>query len=272
MDIGGARLIKDEKPFLPTKKLKQSEISMLFILAIIAVAVLGSYFILLPMFTNMNSLTEEIEEMQATEFDYRDQIALTEMYQKQFKEAQSNYNRYFTYFHSPMDPEIIDERITGMLIIHDMTPKSLSFTTLTVEGVPPYYAEELRVNPVPDTTEPPEDEPITPVPPIGEIEDDPYNIPEAADGSEYDVPVDSYAFVYTINVNAYGDRNNLYTFLAQVAPMTAMYVTSFDFTDTVTTKGTDGTSTTTLGVINMEIKMYVLIDGVPARDFGSGTQ
>jgi len=223
------------------------------------------------MLTNMNSLTKEIEEMQDKEFEYSNQIALTEMYQKQFAEAQADYKKYFTYFHSPMDPEIIDERITGMLIIHDMTPASLSFTTLEVEGVPPYFAQELRVNPVPDTTEPTEEEPVAPVPPDGESEDEPYDIAEEPE-PEYAVPANNYAFVYTINLSAYGVRDNLYTFLAQVAPMTAMHVISFDFTDPETTRAEDGTTTTTPGEINMQIKMYVLIDGVPASEFGSASQ
>jgi len=275
-DTGGARFIKDEKKFLPDKKLKDSEISMLFILAIVAVAVLGVYFILFPMYTNMNSLTNEIDEMQAKEFEYRDQIAMTEIYQKQFKEAQSDYNSFFNYFHSPMDPEIIDERITSMLIAHNMTPASLSMSTLMVEGVPPYVAQELLVRPVPDITEPQEDSTTTSVPPVGDTGDMPYEGAEAADASLADpddsIPADNYAFVYTITLSAYGNRDNLYTFLAQAATMTAMKIVAFDFTDPETTTDSDGKSTTNPGEINMQIKMYVLIDGVPAREFGAGEQ
>jgi len=266
-DAGGARLIKDEKKLVTTKKLKDSEVSMLVILAIIAVAALGIYFVLFPMFTNMRALTSEIDEMQAKQYEYKSQIAQTEIYQQQYKEAQSDYYKFFGYFYSPMDPEIIDERVTSMLITQGMTPATLSMTTLSVEGISKYFAEELRINPLPETLEPPVDGEITPVPPIGEINDDPTAGLETQ--PEQVAPADAYAFTYTVIVSAYGTRDNLYTFLAQVAPMTAMHVAYFEFTDPVTTKDANGRSTTTPGEINMQIKMYVLIDGVPARDFGA---
>jgi len=274
-DAGGARFIKDENKIVTSKKLKGNDISMLVILAIIAVAALGVYFFLFPMFTNMKSLTTEIEDLQIKEYEYKNQIAQTETYKKQYQEAQSDYYKFFTYFYSPMDPEIIDERVTSMLIAHNMTPASLSMTTLTVEDVPLYVAQELRVNPVPDLTEPPEgQEPITPVPPIGDIGDEqPYlAADEAPAAPDYSAATGNYAFVYTVSVSAYGNRDNLYTFLAQVAPMTAMKVTSFNFTDSVTTRDEAGKSTTAPGEINMQIKMYVLIDGVSARDFNAGRQ
>jgi len=268
-DSSGARLIKDDKKLVTTRKLKESEISTLFIVAIIAVAALGVYFVLYPMFTKMNSLTDEIDALQAQEYSYRAQISQTEMFLEQYKEAQADYNRFFSYFYSPMDPEIIDERITSMLIAHDMTPASLSMTTLTVEGVLPYFAEELRINPVPDLSEFPEDGQVTPVPPIGEIGNEQVNPGDYYQSPEDEIQADCYAFVYTVTVSAYGDRNNLYTFLSQVAPMTAMEIVSFDYTDAISQKDSDGKTTTTPGQINMQIKMYVLIDGVPARDFGA---
>jgi len=272
-DAGGARFIKDEQKIVMPKKLKESEVSMLVILAIIAVAALGVYFVLFPMFTNMRELTGEIDELQAKQYEYRNQIAQTEMFQQQYKEAQADFYRYFNYFYSPMDPEIVDERITSMLIVHEMTPATLSMTTLEVEGVPPYLAQELRANPLPESIEPQQEEaPATPPPAEDMPADDPTAQAEPEPVPEEEAIVDAYAFVYTVNVSAYGTRDMLYTFLAQAATMTAFYVESFDFTDPVTTKDTDGRDIVTPGQINMQIKMYVLIDGVPARDFGAGGQ
>jgi len=267
-DAGGARFIKEEKKFVTGTKLKDNEVSMLFILAIIAVAALGTYFILLPMFTNMSGLTDEIDELKAQEMEYRNQIALTDMYKEQYDAARSDYNTYFSYFHQPMDPEIIDERITSMLIAHGMTPASLSMTTLNVEGIPPYMAEELRANPVPETIEP-ADNAEPPAEDAADNQEDYPDIDAASPPPEQAAYTDSYAFVYTINLTAYGNRDNLYTFLYQVSSMTAMHVMAFNFTDPVTDKDADGKTTTTPGEINMEIKMYVLVDGVPARDFGA---
>ena len=276
-EAGGARFIKDESKIVVTKKLKENEISMLFILAIVAVAALGTYFVLYPMFTNMRTLTDEIDTLKNQESEYRNQIALTEIYKSQYEEAQNEFNQFFSYFHSPMDPEIIDERVTSMLIAHQMTPASLSMTTLEVESIPPYRAEELRANPVPESTEPPEDEGAGEVivpPADGTDEDSDLGeyIYDYIDDAALAAEEIAYAFVYTVDVSAYGDRANLYTFLAQVAPMTAMHVISFDFTDPSSERDLEGVTTTTPGQINMQIKMYVLIEGVPARDFGAGGQ
>ena len=264
-DAGGARFIKEEKSsFLPTtRKLKDSEVSTIAIVAILAAAFLGFYFVLFPMFTKMNSLEDEIVGLRAQQSEFKNQIAQTEIYKNQYREAQANYYRYFTYFHSAMDPEIIDERVTSMLIAHGMTPASLSMTTLESFAVFPYVAQELRANPLPDTEGAAEGQAEAPAAGtnagdgIADAEDI-YNQLQDAAAAAGDA---SYSFVYTINVSAYGERANLYTFLAQVATMTAMYVTSFDFTDPMED---------TPGQINMQIKMYVLIDGVPARDFGGG--
>jgi len=272
-DAGGARFIKDEKKIVTSRKLKGNEVSTIVIIAIVAVAALGAYFILFPMFTKMGALSTEIENLKTKETEIKAQIAQTEIFHEQYEQAKTDYNVYFSYFHSPMDPEIVDERVTSMLIAHDMTPATLSMTTLNVESVAPYFAYELRVNPLPDAQGAVADA-ETEAPPAEEAEaDEPgeydhiYNLQEDAAQAVQDA---SYAFVYTVNVSAYGDRANLYTFLAQVANMTAMHVISFDFTDPVTTKDSDGKATTTPGRINMEIKMYVLIDGVPAIDFGGG--
>jgi len=269
-DAGGARLIKDDKKLIVTKKLKESEVSMLVILAIIGVAALAVYFVLLPMFTNMRSLTGEIDELKMKELEFKTQIAQTEIYQNQFDEAQASYYRFFPYFFPPMDPEIVDERVTSMLIAHDMTPATLNMTTLEVEGISPYYADELRANPVPEILEPEEEAPELTAPPAGGADD--MLADQGGTAAEPEGPADSYAFVYTVTLSAYGDRDNLYTFLQQVSGMTAMHVISFSFTDSQTTRDEAGVSTTTPGLINMQIKMYVLIDGVPARDFGAGGQ
>jgi len=270
-DAGGARFIKDEKKMVSTRKLKQNELSMITIIAIIAVAALGVYFVLLPMFTNMGALTDEIDQLKAKEYEFKNQIAQTELYQQQYQEAQDDYYKFFTYFYSPMDPEIVDERITSMLLAHEMTPASLNMTTLSVEVIPPYYAQELRANPLPESTDPQDDTTDNQASPADDMAGEGDLLYDTADDAAQAVEGASYAFVYTINVSAYGERDNLYTFLAQAAPMTAMHIISFDFSDPVTTSA-DGTATTTPGQINMEIKMYVLIDGVPARDFGAGDQ
>ena len=268
-DAGGAKFVKSENSFLPTKKLKESEVSMLVILAIIVVAVLGVYFVLYPMYKNMSSLTEDIEGLKATEFEVKNQIALTESFEQQFKEAESNFNRFSAYFYPPMDPELIDKRVTSMFIAHNMNPFNFNMTSLAVESIPPYMATELRANPTPDTTETTEEAPA------GATEDAAANPEENQANESVQDPAqatggESYAFVYTVNVSAYGDRNNLFTFLSQVATMTAMEVESFNFIDPRSEKDQDGKTTTIPGEVNMTIKMYVLVDGVPARDFSTG--
>lgn len=261
---GGARLIKDEKQNSMLKPLKSSELKMLLNLVVVAVAALTIYFILLPMYQGLAVLEEENNALRAQEIETSAQIDKLPGFQDMLVEARNDYYRFIGYFHNPMPPEILDERITSMLISHGMTPTSFSMTTLQVQGIPPYMMQELRVNPVPiplDTTG-------------GEaaegggtaLENAAEAAETAAEGAE-EVIYEDNVFVYTINVNAQGDRNNLFTFLAQVAPMTAMYVTSFSITDPVVTPATTpgGSATTTPGTINMTIKVYVYVEGVSAN-------
>jgi hypothetical protein len=250
------------------KKLKNREISMLFMLAIVGIAALTIYFVLFPMYTNLSVLEAENETLRAREIEMSTQIDRSAGYQQMHDEAKTDYSRYISYFYRPMDPETIDERISGMLIAHGMTPSTLTMTGLQVEGVPPYLAQELRAAPVPKPLDIRKDESTA-------AEDgqessgsgtasadagDP--VGEAAPASPGQEEFEDYAFVYTVTVSAQGDREHLYTFLAQTAPMTAMEVTGFSYDDPVD-KNTPGT-------VNMTIKLYVFVEGVPANEQAGG--
>jgi hypothetical protein len=274
VDAGGARLIKEDKQALSAKSLKNSELKMLLTLVVVAIAALTIYFILLPMYQGLAVLEEENITLRIQESEYTNQVDKIPDFQNMLDTARSDYYRYVGYFHRPMEPELLDERITSMLISHGMTPSSFTMTTLEVKGIPPYFAEELRANPAPlplgaegeETAEGEQAEAGG-----GTVLDNAAeNAEAAAEGAEVAVYED-YAFVYTINVSARGDRNNLFTFLAQVAPMTAMYVTEFSFTDPIVTPATTpgGTATTTPGIIDMTIKLYVYVEGVTANEQAS---
>ena len=273
VDAGGARLIKEEKQNVSLKSLKSNEIQMLFTLVIVAVAALVIYFILLPMYNGLADLEKDNDDLRNQEYEIRNQIAQAPGYQNMHDEARADYFRYIAYFYSPMAPELIDERITSMLIAHGMTPATLTMTTLTVEGIPAYMAQELRADPVPIPLDSVADEEQA-ADNSGQAnaEGGGSNLEDAADAAEAaanptEEIFDDYAFVYTVSVSAHGDRNNLFTFLAQVAPMTAMYVTDFSYIDPVTEKASEpgGKDIVTPGVINMTIKMYVFVEGVPAN-------
>jgi len=250
----GAKLIKEEKKSLLPKSFSNKEISLVFALVIVAVAGLSLYFVLLPMFTNLSKLNGDIDILKAQEVEHRNQIAQLENFQEMYDKAKSDYNKYVAYFYGPMVPELIDERVTGMVIANDMTPATLTMTLLRIESVPLYVAKELRVSPVPV--------------PIGDLEagdarEDDAAAEEDDPAAEADEDEDEcYAFEYTVSVSAYGERENLYAFLAQAAPMTALEVTSF-----VYDKGNTGDGASQ-NVIEIELKLYVFVEGVaPADEF-----
>ena len=279
----GARLIKEERQSLAGYKLKASEVRMLFALLIVGISVLTAYFLLLPMFTNLSALSDEVEGLQRQQDEKRLQIARTAEFQDMYDDAQSEYYRYISYFYEPMAPEMIDERITSMLLAHNMTPASLSMTTLQVEAVPQYMADELRASPLP--VMPDSDTAIIVDGAVatgaqgaggGDVGDGPAP-GTAADGADADAAEtpsqasdgsDSYAFVYTIKATAYGKRDSLYAFLAQASNMTAMEVTSFSYADPKPETAADSgeKDAADAGSINMEIKLYVFVEGVMAKD------
>lgn len=268
---GNARLIKEDKK-APSLTLKPREVNMLFALAIVGIAALVIYFILLPMFTNISVLEDDIDAMEAQRGEYVLQIAKTREFKDTYEKALSEYSEYSSYFYGPMIPEMIDERITSMMISHGMTPATLTMTTLEVEEVPHYKAEELRANPVPEIPE--EGADIAENPKGGSSETgnpmDQGDAAEAAAGTAAENKgggkSGSYVFVYTVEASAYGDRDELYTFLAQVGPMTAMEVTAFSFEDATKVKSTTAGEKDIVvpGTINMEIKLYVFVEGVTA--------
>jgi len=266
VDAGGARLIKEEKQSVSLKNLKSGELKMLLTLVVVAVAALTIYFILFPMYQGLAVLEEENKTLRTQAAEAQNQIDKIPGFQNMLDEARNDYYRYIGYFFNPMEPELLDERITSMLIAHGMTPSAFSMSTLEVQGIPPYEAQELRANPVPVPLGS-EDEETGEGQTGSALENAAENAEAAAEGAE-EIIYDDYAFVYTVTVTAHGDRNNLFTFLAQVAPMTAMFVTDYSYTDPVVTEPTTpgGTKTTTPGIINMTIKMYVFVEGVTANE------
>jgi hypothetical protein len=279
MDAGNARLIKEEKPGLSAKSLKPNEVKMLFGLAIVGIAALVIYFLLFPMFTNLTTLQQEIDDLTVKKNELTLQAARIGEFEQMYKDAESEYYHFISFFYEPMVPEMIDERITSMLIAHDMSPAALTMTTLQVEGIPPFMAEELRTNPVPAPVDAETDQAAADAGAAGSgatgdtALEDAANQADATAAPPEEVVVDSYVFVYTVDVTAYGDRDNLYTFLAQVGGMTSMKVTAFDFKDKEIIKAANKGEKDTVvpGVINMEIKLYVYVAGVTAGDMaGTG--
>jgi len=262
---GNARLISDEKIDSGFKKLSQKERTLLFILAVVAIAVLGVWFLLLPAYNSISTVYEELETLKSQEFEYRNEIMLAEMYEKMLDDAQAEYEKYSSYFYDLMEPESIDERITGMLTDNGMTPATLSMTLLEVKGVLPYTVSELRVNPVPK-----------PVDSEADNEGGESDSGEpAGDGAETDKDdaeaKDSKSFVYTVNITAHGERDNLYDFLTQAAGMTAFEVTSYSFGTKIATTEAAAASDAAANadsqeLIKIEIKLYVFVEGVAVED------
>ncbi|MDR3305837.1 MAG: hypothetical protein LBS85_07450 [Clostridiales Family XIII bacterium] len=151
--------MKDNRAAAPAKKpgafgrLSKRERTMIAVLVILVVLGALGYFVAYPALQNYTALTADLETLQSKEMEYRNQIAQTPAYQKQYDEAKAKYDKYLTLFYTPMDPEMIDATITSMLLECNLSPTSLSMVPLQSEAVPVYVPVALVPDPVPPQTE-----------------------------------------------------------------------------------------------------------------------
>jgi hypothetical protein len=241
-------------------KLSVRERTMIFVLAILAVAGVMGYFLLWPMVTEYGTIQTEYEDLQNQEVDMRAQIGQKEAYQQAYNEALVQYNAYSQYFYRPIDPEILDELVTGFTLASGLTPKSLSMTQLGTEGVPLYMATELAPHPVPTPETPAEGSEES-----GEntgAEEGTEPVPEAPA-----VQTNTACYVYNAHMTAEGTRKAFYDLLARIQPMNAIEIIRFDYTDPVIEKAPAGSNEkdkVTPGKLNIDFKVYVFVEGMIA--------
>jgi hypothetical protein len=247
-------------------KLSLRERTMIFVLAIVAVAGMMGYFLLWPMMTEYGAIQTEIEDLKTREIDMRMQIEQKESYQQAYNVALVQYNQYAQYFYRPIDPEILDELITGLTLASGMSPQALSMSQLQVEGVPLYVATELAPHPVPEPTLPAEDE-------SGQDGEGEGDETLSGDGSEA-TPAEptpqasTSSYVYNAHMTAEGSRTAFYDLLARVQALDAIEIVRFDYTDPEIIKALEGSNekdTVIPGRLNLDFKVYVFVEGMLAQ-------
>ncbi|MDR0875334.1 MAG: hypothetical protein LBN12_03895 [Clostridiales Family XIII bacterium] len=255
-------------------KLSVRERTMIFVLIIVGIAFVMGYFLLMPMMTEYKTVQAEYTELQDREVEMRAQIEQKEAYQQAYNQALVQYNEYSRYFYRQIDPEILDELVTGLTLASGLDPVNLTMSQLTQEGVPPYTATNLAPQPIPviepeapadEASGAPEDEPAAGEDGTGAgatepaFEEPVYTEPATSEGAA--------SFVYTVEMTANGSRLAYYDLLARVKAMDAIEVVSFSYRDPVTEKapaGSDAKDTFTPGELRFSLKVYVFVEGVPA--------
>jgi hypothetical protein len=274
------------------KKLSVRERTMIFILIIVAIAVVMGYFLLLPMMSEYKTIQTEYTELQDRELEMRRQIEQKESYQQAYNLALVQYNEYSQYFYRPLDPEILDELVTGLTLASGLSPVTMSMSQLSPEGVPLYTPTDLTLRPVPVQTPSAPAEAATGASASatgGEGEST--GSDSGADGAASSTaegstdagatipvtdepvytepipPASAASYIYNVHMTADGSRTAFYDLLARIRTMDAIEVVRFDYTDPITIKAPEGSNvkdTFTPGRLNFDLKVYVFVEGVPA--------
>jgi hypothetical protein len=228
---------------------------MMIILLIVLVVVAGfAYFVVLPGIAKINTLTDEVAALEEQELTYRLAIAQTESYNKIYTEALAEYEAAKVAYRLPMDPESLDEMVTGFLLNAQFEPETLSMQPISFEAVYPYKSPALET--VPFVTG-------------GAI--------DASDGAAAsETPSDAggggegtpSSYVYSVNVSAAGKIENLYTLLDHVAGMTGIRIESYSFNPgqekELPQSGSAAASTVSLpekDSFSIVFKIYVFVEG-----------
>ncbi|MDR0357279.1 MAG: hypothetical protein LBH63_02815 [Clostridiales Family XIII bacterium] len=250
-NAGGAASVK--KSILAS--LSKRDRILIYAMVVIIVSGAIIYFGVIPGADKYRELQGDIATLEQKENDYKNAIAQIDRYKKEFAEAQETYAELRPMFNSPMDPESLDEMITGLLLAANLDPQTLSKQPLGLVEIQPFGSAHLT------TGETPEGEDAT--------------NPEGNAGDA------SSVFVYTINVSAKGTVLDLSALLTNVVGKTGVRIASFTYSkasgdvDTIINAdsldaigdiaATSGDSDAIRMVdqidVSLVFKVYVMVDG-----------
>jgi hypothetical protein len=139
-------------------KLSLRERVLIVIFVVLAIVGATTYFVVLPAITAMQDLQIEVLELEDEKAAIRIGPDLTPQYQEQLELATKDFENYQRFYYPFMDPEIIDQTVTNMLLDNDLAPARFSMTAITTALVPPYATRTLVPKPVPTADSLVEDE------------------------------------------------------------------------------------------------------------------
>lgn len=263
-NIGGQLLNADaeKKNENAFSKLSTREKVMIIVLLIVVVFGGLGYFLVMPALDKFTTLSDEIMELENQQLSIQNQIALKDTFVQQLAEAQENYEKYQTVFFPQMSPERIDEMITSAIKDCGLQAESLTMTQIQTETVPMFSAQTLQIN----STAPDEEE----VPIEEEVEgEEPTDEEDMEMEEEIYLGEGPYSFVYTVDINATGGRENAYALLDTMLATDALRVISYQYTppqDAINNPGDIlagvATQEATQGSVSMQVKLYAFLPGI----------
>jgi type II secretory pathway component PulM len=273
--------INKKTPSAALAKLSARERAMVVGLVVIVIIAVLVFVIYLPAQDNIAALEDKIVELEEEYIGYEQQIAMTPSYQESYESAKAEYNAYQQFFYPFLNPEEVDELITGMLRDYKLEPVRLTMTALSEESLASYVAEPLVAGAVPEPTDDSasegEGEGEGPAA-IGEARNDAAlsavegaagdaagSTDTTAPGVDLDTAEkDTTVYVYTIDVQADGTSTELLKFLDKTKSKNGFEVVNWTFTDPGESKSIAGAISDTgktTGSVQLQIKLYVFLGG-----------
>ena len=241
-------------------KLSTREKTMIIALVIFALVGGLGYFVVMPALDKLSTISEEILELETQQISMQNQIGLKDTFIKQLEEAQTNYEKYQTVFFPQMSPERIDEMITSAIKDCGLQAVSLTMSQIQTETVPTFSAQTLQINSAASAEEDSSEE---------GAEGEEASEEEMEMEEEYFPGEGPYSFVYTVDINAAGGRENAYALLDTMLATDALRVISYQYTppqDAINNPGDilSGVATqeATLGAVSMQVKLYAFLPGI----------
>jgi hypothetical protein len=243
---------------------------MVVVLVVLVVGAALIYFGIMPATKNLDKLHDEIDDLRTTEMQMRDDIAQLPIYKTQFDEAKLRYDTALGKYNIPMDPELLDVTITGLMAESGFDPSSLTMSAIASEALTPYTAAKLEANEVPvmesPATEGNADGSASTSQSGADAALDSSPSAEAPPSDQSATNTDGLsgpsAFAYSITATGEGTFKELLNILTQVKTIKGLYLTTYSYDATASevisgvTKKPKGTQS-----FSLTFKLYVYVKG-----------
>jgi hypothetical protein len=218
------------------KRTKRERV-LLCAMAIIAVCATLVCFLVIPGMNRLEDLQAEVTSLENERLIYSTAISQSPVYQQACRDAQSTCDEAKGRLFVPMDPESLDETISGYLISSGFDLTSLAMTPLHVEGIDDFSGIVSK--------------------------------PAIEDGT---AAATRSTFAYTVNVTAAGYRSNLYRLLDKIQKTDGVELAAYQFggaaegddnraAGVTGAKGQSGLPDSEKSTATMTFKVYVFVEG-----------
>jgi type II secretory pathway pseudopilin PulG len=288
--VAGA--VHKEKQVSPIVKavtsLNVRERIMISALAIVAIVAVVVFLVVLPALDKVTTLEDEVAVLQGAQSEAQQVLDQIPGYRTAVEEAEKDYKNYQHFYYEFMDPEAIDKTVTNMLLNNDLDPQRLTMTSINHEELPAYVPFTLVPKPVPVPTKPEDADESTGADSAegsenggGSESSSGSNMPSGPQAAEAEAAGEAalapenptglvagtLIYCYTIDIEARGWMEDLFSFLAEARGITAMEVVTYSYVEAPEATpiyDEDGDlvwQAPVSGTILMQLKLYVFVDG-----------